>query len=175
MNRMNEGVFYQTVKMTEEPKQEIRKWEQKDADGVPTGKTYNNQQESIKGIIMKRDRAGRALPTELFYRTEMIADMVDKVLSWGDLFKDFIRNEEDLLSGKKLVKFALMSVPRENKTGDNAGIVTSFSTVIIGHQIIESDQEDQEFIESLKVQIGEQTVDEAFANLEALEADNMIA
>jgi len=55
--------------------------------------------------------------------------------------KDFLR--------KKLIEFQVITTPRVNKTGEKAGIITTFSPVIIGFDVIEANEEDTAYINLL--------------------------
>lgn len=168
--RKMEGVTELTMYVNEEPIQNTRIWQD---PNNPQSKPYPVIDEIVKGIWMtKTFSLDNKLSTELYFRTKYVKDAFgNDIPSFADFMKIFYRNEEALLAGKKLIQFDVANMPRRNKKGDKIGLITSFSTAVVGFTLIDSDQEDQEYIENIREFDGEQTPEETLENIERIEAE----
>jgi hypothetical protein len=147
------------------PLQTPRSWTEKDVDGNDVGDERRWTEEGITGVLLTNLlNPARATNVEVQIRTTQMYSIVPTAPNYGDLLEAFLENKADFVSGKKLFNLETMQMPRINKSGDKAGLATSFSPVLIGFSIVDASPEDIKFIENLK----------SLENEEGVETENLV-
>jgi hypothetical protein len=133
--------------VSNEPKQEIRRWTPTNEAKEPTGPEQIFTQETMQGQLMTSLLSlDTPIITEIQFRSSQMASMCPDAPTYGDVLKAFIRNEEELIAGTKLMLVTTAMLPRVNKSGEKEGIATNFSPVVSGFSIIDATEEDTAFI-----------------------------
>jgi hypothetical protein len=151
-----------------EPVQSIRRWTPMNEKQEIIGEEQIFTQELLTGQIMtKLLSLDTPIVAEIQFRSSQMASLCPDAPNYGDVLKAFIRNEEDLMAGTKLMLVTTAMLPRVNKSGDKKGLATNFSPVVSGFSIVDATEEDTAFLNSFKKCDAVPTAEE----VEAMNAD----
>ena len=113
-------------------------------DGEETKKW---KKESFSGLVL-----GSGLENviaDLQFRSSK-SNVATKNAKFSDFLVSYVRNEQPLKAGERVVVAEVLMNPRVNRTGEDAGLATQWSPTILGFEIVEATDADRQEIESFK-------------------------
>lgn len=133
-----------------EPQEETRTYTAVDGDGNQVEQKFTDQ--LVRATWMcDQIIKDRPVVEELLFRPTQVQHLFPEAPTFGAFLKTYLRNEADLVSGKKLLSVQLFYAPRVFKKGDKAGVSVQSNPIIVGYQIVDADAEDTAYVQYLSM------------------------
>lgn len=133
-----------------EPMENQRSFQETDEQGRAVGDAVNWDEQVLRGVFMTNAFAkDKNTELEIQIRPSQIKSIAPEAARFGNLLKDYLRNENDLRTGKKHIIAKTVNMPREVRSGDKNGLSTTLTPILLSYEIVESSPKDVEFIESV--------------------------